>query len=360
MLFFANGRADRESYIDAFHLSEIEYETVRQMPPERRAILVKQSAGSVLIDARIQDDATRKVFSGTAESVKHMDAMRAEYGPDWLGEYLMTSLNGPSHAGGVPTFDSATLSQLTQHLVKLGQIEGVNAKQLATLVSQLTTLRDQLQVIEDQYAAITGARDAVATLFKGNLDEAQIAITLEKLRNLSGVSETVKARYAALDQTFEFVDGKSFYGAKTDTPRSRVYDLEQRTVKTEIVVSEQIFEDAATAFAHYETYRETLASSETNKDLKAAIDLNTRVAIENGENLAKLMQMIAVQSQSNGVMCAARCATHTCCACRTPQKQETLNEMVDHRSCILCGHTKPCRGNRSSPLVQREGTFKVV
>jgi len=88
MLFFANGRADRDSYIDAFHLSEIEYETVRQMPPERRAILIKQSAGSVLIDARIQDDATRKVFSGTAESVKHMDAMRAEYGPDWLGEYI--------------------------------------------------------------------------------------------------------------------------------------------------------------------------------------------------------------------------------------------------------------------------------
>jgi len=285
---------------------------------------------------------------------------------------LMASLNGPSHASGVPTFDSATLAQLTQHLLKLGQIEGVNAKQLAMLVSQLTTLRNQLQVIEDQYAAITGARDAVATLFKGNLDEAQIAITLEKLRNLSDVSEAVKARYAALDQTFEFVDGKSFYGTETDTPRSRVYDLEHDTVKTEIIVSEEIFEDAATAFAHYETYRETLASSESNKDLKAAIDLNTRVAIENGENLAKLMQMIAVQSQSNGVMnaamlrrqmrnsCAARCATHTCCACRTPRKQEKSNETVDHRSCTFGRHAEPSSGNRSSSLVQREGPLEII
>lgn len=222
-----------------------------------------------------------------------------------LSMAAMMGMGSPARAGGVPTFDSATLSQLTQHLVKLGQIEGVNAKQLTTLVSQLTTLRNQLQVIEDNYAAITGSRDAVAALFKGNLDEAQIAITLEKLRNLNGVSEQVRARYAALDETFEFLDGKRFYGTESETPRSLVYDLEQMSVKTEIVVSEQVFADAATAFEHYETYRETLASAESNPDLKAAIDLNTRVAIENGENLAKLMQMMAVQSQRSGVMNAA-------------------------------------------------------
>ena len=88
LMFFANPRADRESYVDAFHLSEIEYETVRQMPPERRAILIKKSTGSVLVDARIEDEATRKVFSGTTESVKHMELMRAEYGLDWLREFI--------------------------------------------------------------------------------------------------------------------------------------------------------------------------------------------------------------------------------------------------------------------------------
>ena len=92
MLFFANERADRESYVDAFRLSEIEYATIKELPSERRAMLVKQSAATVLVDVRIDDPATIKVMSGTAASVKHMDHLRAEYGPDWLKEYIIREI----------------------------------------------------------------------------------------------------------------------------------------------------------------------------------------------------------------------------------------------------------------------------
>ena len=92
MLFFANERADEESYIDAFRLSPIEFATLKELPKERRAMLVKQSAATVLVDANIDDPATIKVMSGTASSVKFMDQLRAEYGPDWLNEYIIREI----------------------------------------------------------------------------------------------------------------------------------------------------------------------------------------------------------------------------------------------------------------------------
>ncbi len=93
MIFFASSGADERTYVDGFGLTPIEFETVKSLPREQRTILVKQSAGSILLDARIDDAATLKAFSGTAESVRHMDKMRAEFGHDWFSEYLQRDID---------------------------------------------------------------------------------------------------------------------------------------------------------------------------------------------------------------------------------------------------------------------------
>ncbi len=222
---------------------------------------------------------------------------------------LIAGMNTPVKAGGVPTFDGATVAQLGQQLAQLGQIEGVNKSQLVTLGKQLVTLGQQLKVFEDTYGSITGARDAVANLFKGNLSEAQIAITFEQLRNVADLPDDLKGRFKALDSSFGFVDGQGFFGDSENTQRATVFDLQQSAVKTEIVISEKVFEDAATAFERYDGYREALGNASQNNDLKASIDLNTRVAIENGENLAKIMQMLATQSRSNAIADATNLRT---------------------------------------------------
>jgi hypothetical protein len=214
---------------------------------------------------------------------------------------LITGLHTPAHAGGVPTFDGATVASLGKQLAQLGAIEGVNQSQLVTLGKQLVTLGQQLKVFENTYGSITGARDAVANLFKGNLSEAQIAITFEQLRNVADLPDELKGRFKALDSSFGFVDGQQFFGDEDKSQRAAVFDLQQNAVKTEIVISDKVFEDAAISFEKYEGYREALGDASQNNDLKASIDLNTRVAIENGENLAKIMQMLATQSRSDAI-----------------------------------------------------------
>ena len=89
-IFFSNADADRESYCDAFGLSNAEYELVRGLPQTSRAALFKVSQSAVLASTRI--DGARpflKVLSGTAESVREMDALRDKLGDErWLAAFM--------------------------------------------------------------------------------------------------------------------------------------------------------------------------------------------------------------------------------------------------------------------------------
>ena len=87
-LFFGNPAADEDSYLRAFKLSAEEFETVRSMVPEHRDLLVKQSAGSVVVNVGLPDREALRVFSGTAESVRRLDAVMARYGERWLEPFL--------------------------------------------------------------------------------------------------------------------------------------------------------------------------------------------------------------------------------------------------------------------------------
>ncbi|WP_245449066.1 type VI secretion protein [Phyllobacterium sophorae] len=91
-LFFPNAKADRESYIDGFKLSEVEFNWVLTTPPEARQFLVKHANDSVIatLDLSHMLDFV-KVISGNAATVAECEDLRSAYGDhpaNWLPYFL--------------------------------------------------------------------------------------------------------------------------------------------------------------------------------------------------------------------------------------------------------------------------------
>ena len=213
----------------------------------------------------------------------------------------------PAQAGGVPTIDAAAVGHLITSLQNQSEMIGLDVKQLENLVRTLKTVQQALAVAEDQYDALTGAREAIAELMAGDLSRFQLAMTLDDLNDAIGTTGEVGARVAEIDALFGFKTGAELYGspqaeeggAVEPSAREVVHDLGTAAVKTELVVAERTFAAAAEAMARYEAYREALGTR--TPDLKASVDLNTRVQIENGQNLARILQMLAAQGQAAAV-----------------------------------------------------------
>ena len=90
-LFFPNPKADAESYVDAFRLSNREMSWILRTDPASRAFLIKHGRDSVIARIRLSGmDDLIKVLSGRAETVAELDRLRAEVGDDpaaWLPRF---------------------------------------------------------------------------------------------------------------------------------------------------------------------------------------------------------------------------------------------------------------------------------
>lgn len=87
-LFFPNAKADRESYIDGFKLSEVEFNWVLTTPPEARQFLIKHANDSVIatLDLSHMLDFV-KVISGNEATVAECEDLRQRHGDqpeNWL------------------------------------------------------------------------------------------------------------------------------------------------------------------------------------------------------------------------------------------------------------------------------------
>ncbi len=87
-LFFPNPKADHESYVGAFRLSEREMDWILRTDPQSRAFLIKHGRDSVIARIRLRGmEDLIKVLSGRVETVAELDRLRAEVGDDpkiWL------------------------------------------------------------------------------------------------------------------------------------------------------------------------------------------------------------------------------------------------------------------------------------
>lgn len=229
---------------------------------------------------------------------------------------LSMGLLGPgtkAQANGVPVFDSSTFAQVVAYITQ-------HAEQMDIDLSQLENLISQLETLQSQYEAITGARDAVAGLLDGDPSKLKIAQTLRALNDLDGVAGEIGERAGEIDALYEILSGEQLYGDPDDSSRETVYDAQSDAIRSAMIVSEESFSDAAEGFDRYDTYRDAL-SGET-PDLKASIDLNTRVQIENGEMLVRILQAIS----ANGFLSATESAQRQRAGARNRQMLSVSSE----------------------------------
>ena len=165
-IFLPNEYADEGDYRDGFKLTPAEWALLRPLTKSSRKFLLKQAAGSALVDFNLSGrdgagmDAEMAILSGTERSIRLADRIAEEHGGDaarGLDFFARTEetysmkrpilaaalamaigVNGNLHATGVPVFDASNLAQAIT--------------QAQTLAEQLTALKDQLDTLRAQAA----------------------------------------------------------------------------------------------------------------------------------------------------------------------------------------------------------------
>ncbi|OOO23171.1 VirB4 family type IV secretion/conjugal transfer ATPase [Agrobacterium pusense] len=90
-IFFANPKADENSYMEHFGLSRAEFDWVKNGDPASRFMLIKHAKSSVIarVDMSHMPEFI-KVLSGREETVREVEMLREEYGDDpknWLSKF---------------------------------------------------------------------------------------------------------------------------------------------------------------------------------------------------------------------------------------------------------------------------------
>lgn len=209
----------------------------------------------------------------------------------------------PVASQGVPVGDGLVQGNTTMLVTHALKHLGISTEELAKVKQILDTAKKHLDTARDTYQSITGARGDIAGMLETIIEDAQIGSDFDLLGSGAGGTDAVKARIANINEIFEFETGKDLFGADDATGRGEVLDIVLNSVRSSMVVSENNFAASSDAFERYGTYRETLGSGST--DLKSAIDLNTRVAIENGENMARMIQLLSALTEMDAVHRAA-------------------------------------------------------
>ena len=88
-IYFPNETADEATYRDTFGLTAREFDLVRDTPRERRSFLVKQGVTAAFVRFDLSSaPEVLKVLSGSAESLRELDALRADDAKGWLRPFM--------------------------------------------------------------------------------------------------------------------------------------------------------------------------------------------------------------------------------------------------------------------------------
>lgn len=206
-------------------------------------------------------------------------------------------------AGGIPTIDTASIAELLTIIDQNAKTYGVESEQLTNAIGQLEKLQEQVETARSQlreaertYAAVTGARDTVMKLFDGDITARKLANSLGEL-SMTGrmLNSRVQGRVEALGEQYNVMSGLDLYEVETEDWQTRQHDELTSNALTEIATAEENFSEAGAAMDRYDSYREEIGAA---ADMKASIDLNTRVQIENGQMLAVILQNLAITARA--------------------------------------------------------------
>jgi len=209
--------------------------------------------------------------------------------------FLATPLLG--RAAGIPTIDVANILQTTISALESVQQTANQIEQIANQIDQFNKLQEQLDQQFAQFESITGDYGLSDLLNGPNQQAARRAIptswqeTLALLESGSAPGhqqDFLNAAVRAQEELQTYQPGDIYEDVDAEIAQKRIADA--NSAFAQFGVGEGNYNEAD---RRTETVEGLIGSIAAQNDLKAAIDLNNRLAGENALLLSQLIKLIA-------------------------------------------------------------------
>ena len=191
-------------------------------------------------------------------------------------------------AQGIPVYDASSFAQLVTQLDKMAE----------DYQNQLEQLDEALKQTE----AITGTRNA-GDLVNGVLEQQlreylpntwQDTMNIINATGLPSGALGTQGIYNDLITAYDPVSAAVFVESDPSGPVALSVDRQTSTTYAAMAASEQAYNNINDRIQIYE---QLLTELNNSQDLKASVDLQARIAAENGMILSELMRLDAIQMQ---------------------------------------------------------------
>ena len=203
---------------------------------------------------------------------------------------LMLITPSSSNAQGIPVYDASGYAQLIA--------------QLDAMADDYANQIDQLEEAVRQADAITGTRnmgDVANGVFEQQLRQYLPNTWKDTLNMINGAPIPNGALgtqniYSNLYSEFDPLSGATIMASDPSGQVAKAIDRRTGTTYAAIAASEQAYNNIP---ARMQTYESLLNELNNSDDLKASVDLNARIAAENGILMNEIMRLNAIQIQQN-------------------------------------------------------------
>ncbi|MDD9900375.1 MAG: hypothetical protein OXT65_05305 [Alphaproteobacteria bacterium] len=208
-----------------------------------------------------------------------------------LAMLIFSSLS--AMAQGIPVYDAAGFGQL---IAQIEQMSKDYQKQL-----------EQLDQAIQQTNALTGPRN-MGALANSPLEAElrrflpntwQDTLRMIDTANLPNGAIGTQNLYSELYQTYQPLSGAEFITQDPESAIAKALDRKTETTYAALAASEQAYNNSAGKIKTYETLLDELNRT---PDLKSSIDLQARIAAENGIALNELTRLHAIQIQQRAAL----------------------------------------------------------
>lgn len=193
-----------------------------------------------------------------------------------------------AQAQGIPVYDASSFTQMVTQIESMSKDYQKQLEQLNQAVAQTN--------------ALTGPRNM------GSLNNSSLESELRRylpatwqqtmnMMNAQGLGSSgigTQSIYNNLTTTFQPLPGSEFLPADPSGPIAQALDRRNTTTYAAMAASEQAYNNISSRIDTYENLMEELNNT---TDLKASVDLQSRIAAENGMILNELIRLQAMQMQ---------------------------------------------------------------
>lgn len=201
---------------------------------------------------------------------------------------LCLSLNSPAFAGGIPVYDASTFTQM---VTQLNQMSKDYQKQL-----------EQLEQAVKQANAMTGTRNmgslangaAQSDLRRYLPNTWEETMHMMSAGGLGATATGTQGIYSNLLSTYKPLAGADLMISDPSGTVSKAFDRRSNTTYAAMATAEQTYNSAETRIG---TYEDMLGELNNTTDVKASVDLGSRISAENGLLMSDLLRLNAIQMQ---------------------------------------------------------------